>query len=248
VPEPDLFTHDGLRLLLSTALDQGYSFESFPRARTAIGRVCILRHDVDLDLGAATRVAEIERDLGISATFFLMLRSPLYNLLSRENHRLASSLLDLGHEIGLHYDGAFAPDDSVEMEHWIATERDILQRMFGRSIDVVSFHQPGLDVLEGAPTLAGMINAYSLRDSFFYISDSNMVFRSGSPLTFFQEKAGDHLQLLLHPIWWDSDTPGRSTMDMFDHAISENWLRAQRQLIATEGAFGPERILEITRP
>ena len=43
-----------------------------------------LRHDVDLFLAAAVRMAELEAERDVSATYFLMTRSVFYNLASHE--------------------------------------------------------------------------------------------------------------------------------------------------------------------
>ena len=47
----------------------------------------ILRHDVDLSLDAALRMAELEAEAGAAATYFLMTRSEFYNLDSPSGER-----------------------------------------------------------------------------------------------------------------------------------------------------------------
>ena len=46
-----------------------------------------LRHDVDLSLDAALRMAELEAEAGATATYFLMTESVFYNLASKEGDR-----------------------------------------------------------------------------------------------------------------------------------------------------------------
>jgi len=52
----------------------------------------LLRHDVDVDVGAALEMAKVEKSLGVSSTYFLMLRPPVYNLMSRHNHQAVKKI------------------------------------------------------------------------------------------------------------------------------------------------------------
>ena len=54
------------------------------------------RHDVDLSLDAALRLAELEAEAGAQATYFLMTRSVFYNLASPEGERTLARLHELG--------------------------------------------------------------------------------------------------------------------------------------------------------
>ena len=62
----------------------------------------LLRHDVDLSLDAALRLAEVEAEAGVTATYFLMTESVFYNLASSEGATAIARLRELGHRIGLH--------------------------------------------------------------------------------------------------------------------------------------------------
>lgn len=244
------FSFGDLRILLQTALESGYQFFDFddPR-RLHPPKSCLLRHDVDVDVGAAVTVAELEAELGVRATYFLMLRSPTYNLLSRANHRLVNRLVDLGHAIGLHYDQGFEPSPAVTLDDSVEREARILEEMFGVRVGAVSFHQPSRTVLENEIRLSGRINTYDRDDmrGFEYVSDSNMAWRSLSGQEIFSGSVHPHLHLLLHPVWWVSEERGLSTMDAFDGALLANWSRSQEQMLETERAFGPPRTFTIVR-
>src|SRR4051812_6000720 len=83
------FTLKGYETLLKQAVDSGYQFCSFENIDVDnSGKICYLRHDIDADVTAALKLAEIENSLGIRATYFFMLRSPVYNLFSRFNQKL----------------------------------------------------------------------------------------------------------------------------------------------------------------
>ena len=163
-----------------------------------------------MDVGAAAAVAKLESALGIRATYFLMLRSPVYNLLSRANHRLVNRIVELGHWIGLHYDQGFDPEPSVAPAESVGREAQILQKMFGVPIGVVSFHQPGAEILRNDVRLPGLVNVYDREDmrDFAYVSDSNMTWRSLSAYEIFRTGAHRRLHLLIHPLWWVAGRPG----------------------------------------
>ncbi|MCK5716598.1 MAG: hypothetical protein KAH77_03845, partial [Thiomargarita sp.] len=153
------FTRLDYRDLLKQALDANYQFLTFndPR-RFEKDKVCLLRHDIDVDLGAALTLAKIEHQFGIQATYFVMLRSPIYNLLGRANTQLVQDILSLGHVIGLHYDDAFTPSNQHSLEKWVDIEATILEQLFDIKIDVVSFHQPSQHVLSGTIQLQNRLN------------------------------------------------------------------------------------------
>src|SRR5205085_5846649 len=86
--------------LLRAARAGGYSWGGVDRPPRA-GEV-ILRHDVDLSLEAALRLAEVEAEEGASATYFLMTRSVFYNLASSTGERALARLRELGHTVAHH--------------------------------------------------------------------------------------------------------------------------------------------------
>ena len=86
--------------ILEAGKSGGYRFEGFgggPERGTIY-----LRHDVDLSLDAALRMAELETEHGVSTTYLLMTESVFYNLASSEGIAAISRLRELGHAVGLH--------------------------------------------------------------------------------------------------------------------------------------------------
>ncbi|MDG1142484.1 MAG: hypothetical protein P8N24_04590, partial [Hellea sp.] len=105
------FNLHSYRNMLTSALDKGYEFISFVKAKSLTKEspnlnsgTCILRHDIDVNVNFALKMAQLEYDLGIRSTYFLMFRSPFYNLSSRYSQDCVEKIIDLGHEISLHYD------------------------------------------------------------------------------------------------------------------------------------------------
>lgn len=245
--QPITFNLKTYQKLLSSLLDNNLTFISFDKNMIVKeDNSILLRHDIDADLFAACEMAKIENRLGISSTYFLMLRSPVYNLFSRHNQDFVREILDLGHDIGLHYDQGYRPKTNRSDAELIEIESRVLEDVFEVSINSVSFHQPGAAVLQGQVSTGEMINTYdtTLLNKFEYFSDSNRqfglldYFSSSTPNCYDQS-----FQILIHPIWWVYDD--RSTFDVWDKTILKNLDLMQEQMLATERAYGSARKFKI---
>jgi hypothetical protein len=191
------FTLDHYRELLDAARVGGYRFAHFDRPPER-GDL-LLRHDVDLSLDAALRLAELEGDEGVSATYFLMPESVFYNLASSEGVAAIARLRELGHRIGLH---AVHPHATLD----------------DRFDAVVAWHNPDPEFMT-AP-IAGAVNV--MQEGYFapptYRSDSNQRWRSGCPHEELRAGGFPWLQLLTHPeIWvYPGATMGATMRAMLD--------------------------------
>jgi hypothetical protein len=178
--------------LLDAAKAGGYRFASFDHEPVA-GDL-LLRHDVDLSLDAALRLAELESHAGAQATYFLMTRSVFYNLASHEGERALARLRELGHRVGLH-----AVHPHLDLD--------------GRFDRVVAWHNPDPDFMR--EPLDGAVNVMQAPyfDPDHYRSDSNQHWRSGCPHEGLAAGRFEWLQLLTHPeIWAYPGTTMRETM------------------------------------
>lgn len=191
------FDLDHYRELLEAAKTGGYRFASFagePRQGDLI-----LRHDVDLSLDAALRMAELEAEAGARATYFLMTGSVFYNLSSPEGETTLTRLRELGHRVGLH---AVYP----------------LARLDARFDSVVAWHNPDPEYMR--EPVEGAINVMESPwfDPETYRSDSNQHWRSGCPHDELRTGAFPWLQLLTHPeIWaYPGETMGETMRAMLD--------------------------------
>ena len=191
------FDLEHYRELLQSARAGGYRFAFFEGAPRE-GDL-ILRHDVDLSLDAALRMAELEAKAGAETTYFLMTQSVFYNLPSEEGERALARLRGLGHRVGLH---AVYPH----------------ARLDRRFEPVVAWHNPDPEYMS-AP-VDGAINV--MAEPWFspatYRSDSNQHWRSGCPHEELRAGAFPWLQLLTHPEIWAY--PG-ATMSETMHALLE---------------------------
>ena len=183
--------------LLAAAESGGYGFAFFDREPQP-GDL-LLRHDVDLSLEAALRVAELEAEAGAAATYFLMTRSVFYNLASPEGERAVGRLRELGHRVGLH---ALHPHLDLD----------------GRFDPVVAWHNPDPDFMR--EPVDGAVNVMQAPwfDPDHYRSDSNQHWRSGCPHDDLAAARFEWLQLLTHPeIWaYAGTTMGETMISMLD--------------------------------
>jgi hypothetical protein len=225
------FTLVGYGKLLKDLLGLGYRVCRFADVRIKAPDL-ILRHDIDMSMSAACEMAEFEADLDISSTYFVLVRSPLYNLLAEENARCLQKIISLGHEVGLHFDAAMYDGGIDELNRAADAECAILERFLGKPIEIISLHRPQPVLLGYEKPIAGRLHSY--QPKFFldigYCSDSNGGWHHGFPL---DQSAVDErraLQLLTHPIWWTSGqgTPQKklsafieTAMTDFDRALAE---------------------------
>lgn len=246
-PEDACFTRGAFARMLDAALASGYRFLGYSEAGAGVDgdRLCLLRHDVDVDPAAALELAEIEAGRGVQATYFVMLRSPLYNALGRANQTLLREIAQLGHWIGLHFDVAFTPDNRPAID-WLETEADVLATMLGVPVESVSFHQPMLGTADPRSIRSErLVSAFDF-PGFVYVSDANKALREGSFIQLFREARIPRIQLCIHPVWWATDDPNASLEALWDAAIVANLNRSQEQIVATERGYGLRRVFTIS--
>ena len=197
--------------ILEAAQTGGYRFVTFDESPEP--GYLFLRHDIDLSLDAALRMAELEAQYDVATTYLLMTESVFYNLASSEGASAIARLRELGHAVGLH-----AVHPNVELDE--------------RFDPVVSWHNPSAEYMSA--TIPGATNVYAepYFDPATYRSDSNQHWRSGCP---HEELAGgsfEWLQLLTHPeIWaYPGETMRETMLAMLeaDRDVRLGWLAEDR--------------------
>jgi len=186
------FDLDHYAELLAAARTGGYRFAFFDREPEP-GDL-LLRHDVDLSLEAALRLAELETEAGAQATYFLMTQSVFYNLGSVEGEQALARLRELGHRVGLH-----AVYPRFELDE--------------RFDPVVAWHNPDPDFMREPLDDAINVMEPGYFDPEHYRSDSNQQWRNGCPHEALANGSFEWLQLLTHPeIWAYPGVTMRETM------------------------------------
>lgn len=199
--------------LLDDLVDAGYSFTRYGKSISK--QSVLLRHDVDWSPRKAVRFAEIEAERDITATYFFLVSSPAYNILTSQWRSTVEEIKSLGHEIGLHFSvhqyfdtspldrdyGTQPPDSEVKQQ--VDKERSILESVTDEPIQVVSFHNPPRWVF--GESYDDFISTYEERffDTIEYRSDSVQRWRDEAV---FPDGIPSKVQILTHPVLWgDAD-------------------------------------------
>lgn len=94
------FTLKAYRSLLETFQRNGYQFQTFEEMMTcpADGKSVVMRHDVDEKAWNALKMAQLENELGIHATYF-------FRIVKQSNvPEVIKGIVAMGHEVGYHYE------------------------------------------------------------------------------------------------------------------------------------------------
>jgi methionyl-tRNA formyltransferase len=128
---------DAYKEILQSFRDNGYLFGDF---LSESGKKTIhLRHDIDFSVQEAHQAALIEQELGVTSTFFFMLTSNTYNLLSEVNQQCVRDIQAMGHQVSLHFD----PIAHQDIDKGFQAERQLFEEMFDTRVRIVSIHRPG---------------------------------------------------------------------------------------------------------
>ena len=197
------FTYHSYRFLLKLLMENGYAFSDY-KSYQNFPRCVIMRHDIDSVPKAALPLAEIEKELGISSTWFVLLTSDFYNPMAPSALSVLRKLREMGHEIGLHYDEAayepVAPEETVSK---IVRECALLSEILGAEVRSVSMHRPSPAMLEADLKIPGIVNSYgkTFFREFKYLSDSRRRWRE-PVLDIIQSGQYDRLHILTHAFWY----------------------------------------------
>ena len=183
--------------LLTRFREQGYNFYDFDNYENESSLV--LRHDIDFSVEEAYKIAILESSLEVKSTFFFMLSSNMYNLMSKVNRSLIHEIHEMGHKISLHFDPTVYPSLDPFLD-----EKNYFERAFNTRVEIVSIHRPGIFLKDNNQDLFGVHHTY--QDRYFndmaYISDSGGKSIDKKIEMYASQKNLPGLQLLLHPIWW----------------------------------------------
>jgi hypothetical protein len=235
------FTSAGYAALLAAFRARGYEVRDYATAEPA-RRHLILRHDLDMSIEAALPIAASEAEAGVKATYFVLLRSEMYNVQSPASARALTTISEQGHAIGLHLDASLYADDDDALQRAAEAECAVLEQIVARPVATISFHRPASRLKGYAGRLAGRRHAYEPR--FFtdmgYCSDSRGAWHHGHPLDHGAVAEGRALQLLTHPIWWQ-DGAGSTVQERLDRLAYGRYLMLRDELGRNCQTYDPSR-------
>lgn len=167
-------------------------------------KFCLLRHDIDFSINRALAVAQAEAKINIRSTYYLNPHSEFYNLHEKNQAQKIEKILELGHDIGLHFDPAFYGRIDNQFERHLFHEKSQLEYLFRCKITSFSFHNTTDAILRfDDHSYAGMVNCYSQKlRTLPYCSDSTGIWRYDNLIDFIEKHKDQNLHILTHPGWW----------------------------------------------
>lgn len=199
------FTYEAYAGLIEELRRNGYVFADYHNY-DEFERCVILRHDIDTSINDALKLARLERELGVTSTYFVLLRTDAYNPASMESTAAIREIQGMGHEIGLHFDEKaydITPFDAVAWAGNITDEARILSAIIGSPVTTASMHRPSREMLDADLKIPGIVNSYGsiFFKGFKYLSDSRRRWREPA-LEIIRSNQYDKLQILTHAFWY----------------------------------------------
>ena len=184
---------------LKIFLKKGYNFLFYKELNQKENQL-VLRHDIDFDTELALEMARVEASLGIKSTYFFLLRSNLYNILSPNDFENVKEIRSLGHQTSVHFD----PSIYEDFHQGLQEEVSIFEACFREKVEIISFHRPNAFFQNYDAPIRGIEHTY--QSKYFreikYFSDSTGIWRFGHPAESLEFLQGKSLHVLVHPIWW----------------------------------------------
>lgn len=220
------FTYDAYVELINLLKRKDYQFCNYLNYDQYCKTV-IFRHDIDTSLDKALKIAKLEHENNITSTFFVLLSTNLYNIFSKKSNKILKEIMNLGHDIGLHFDEKRYEISNVkDLEYYISKESHILTSTINKEIKVVSMHRPSKWILENDIQFENLINSYSKKFllDFKYLSDSRMHWRE-DVLGIIDSGLYDRLHILTHSFWYSNknETVNKKLMDFIVNARMERY-------------------------
>lgn len=212
-----LFTYDSYISLIVALRKNNYSFTDYNVCDNH-EKCVILRHDVDTSLDKAVQLANLEAELGVKSTYFLLLSSELYNVMANDSQKKIKEIQKAGHDIGLHFDELNYDKTYGEgIQSIINEEVSILEKVLQTTIRSVSMHRPSQETLQADYDLSPVINSYGKKffKEFKYVSDSRRKWRE-DVMEIIQSGKYDKLHILTHAFWYhDEEKDLKTTIKEF---------------------------------
>jgi hypothetical protein len=145
-------------------------------------------------------------------------------LLSERSSAYPQKFVQLGHEVGLHYDVSCYSALSSDPSDLLGVEMAMLGRLSGRPVRSISLHNPSLNGADPFRDVPGVQNAYADAHTteIAYWSDSGGAWRDETMAAVERGAFPPRLQLLIHPVFWNAHPGDRwSRLEEFVSAQAE---------------------------
>ena len=193
--------------ILRKAIRLGYTFPTVSQLKAGAGRrdrFLLLRHDIDTSPRHALEMALIESRLGVRSSYYVLMHSPFYNPAAPKHWDSLRKIVDLGFEVGLHYETDFFEHRGIDPWTGILDDVSALEKILRIKIVSVSQHRPASSVFLRKLN-EHYVDAYNedLMKNVYYISDSGFKWRGKS----LDDILGieDRIHALMHPLTWAFD-------------------------------------------
>ncbi len=205
----DDFTFDNYRRLIRYAKEKGFEFILHKDKFKAERKDIIWRHDVEFEPDIALKMAQIEREEDVCASYFFQLHSPYYNLLDNHYRKIFHDIKEHGHLVGLHFDCRYwGISDERQLTEYVSIDKEYMEKALDVKIDTFSFHnttpftQSCLEYTYGS-----LINVYSsyFKEHYNYCGDSLGYWRFDRLEDVLKDPKVQHLQVLTHDANWTEE-------------------------------------------
>lgn len=239
------FTFEKYKCLIQLAQEKGYTFIFHKDEFVANRKDIIWRHDVEFEPDLALKMATIENELGVQATYFFQLHSPYYNIVDSHYRKVFHQIKNLGHHVGLHFDSAYwGISNENQLNDYIAIDRLYLEQNLGVEIETFSFHNTTpfthgcLEYKYG-----GLINVYSsyFKEKYNYCGDSLGYWRFDRLEEVLNDNTIQHLQVLTHDANWSDEILSprkRFSKAIYNHA--DRLIKSQVNGLHSKGLLCPD--------
>lgn len=205
----DDFTLENYKRLVQMAVDKGFEFVLHKDEFVPERRDVIWRHDVEFEPSIALKMAEIEFEADVVASYFFQLHSPFYNLMDVYYSKVFHKIHELGHHVGLHFDCQYWNITSEsQLNEFIAIDKNYLEANLKVPIETFSFHNTtSFSQNCQEMTYGGLLNVYAryFKEHYDYCADSLGYWRYNRLEDVLNDEKVQHLQVLIHDGNWSEE-------------------------------------------
>lgn len=164
-------------------------------------RQVVIAHDIDILPKYALAMAELEFNVGVTSTYYILPYAEFYNSTSPENIEVWKQISEMGHELGFHYDGRYAPDLTVAHKS--------LKNSIPKLGNEIALHLNGLTP---QPEIPSHLHDRRIMDKegYNYLADSGGWWRDRCIC----QHKGEKILFVCHPVWWSIGTENLDRLEI----------------------------------